>query len=91
MTEERRWLNELLIAVVDQDAEKISDLYYKLPQGFNSYDDLLEARTLIEEALKILSQERNRLQKQMQSLRQNKHYLEQQAKNSPTNRFDKRN
>lgn len=69
------WLNALKIALVNKQTDNALALLDNLPQ-FNSQDDLLCARALVEELLESLQREKSALSKQMEKLKQTKIFFD---------------
>lgn len=68
------WLEELKIAVVEEDVEKI-DLLMQEPPKLEDAQEIDSARTLIDEALKILTKLRSESEKSMQKIKKNIEFL----------------
>lgn len=69
------WLNALKIALVNKQTDIALALLDNLPQ-FDSKDDLLCARALVEELLESLQREKSALSKQMEKLKQTKIFFD---------------
>ena len=68
------WLEELKIAVVEEDVEKI-DFLMQEPPKLEDAQEIDSARTLIDEALKILTKLRSESEKSMQKIKKNIEFL----------------
>lgn len=69
------WLNELKIAAVNKDDEKILNLINHLP-NFDSIDDLICAREILRDFIQRLRDEKNALYQGMLKLKQTMLFLE---------------
>lgn len=70
-----QWLNELKIAIINKDDEKVLCLIEDLPK-FDSIDDLICVREIIRDFIKKLQNERDALHKSMLKLKQTRVFLE---------------
>jgi hypothetical protein len=57
----RSFINELRVAVINEDAYRISMLYDDIPKEYNSIAEMIECATLIQNAIKILEMERSKI------------------------------
>ncbi len=70
-----QWLNELKIAVINKDDEKVLFLIDDLPK-FDSIDDLICAREIVRDFIKKLQFEKDALHKGILKLKQTRVFLE---------------
>ncbi|RAX53175.1 hypothetical protein CCY99_06165 [Helicobacter sp. 16-1353] len=69
------WIDELKIAILNKDDEKVLNLIEDLPK-FDNIDDLICARELVGEFIKKLQKDRDSLSKSMIKLKQMRFFLE---------------
>lgn len=69
------WLNELKIAIVNNNDKKVFDLIEDLP-NFDNIEDLICAKTIVQGFIKKLQDDRNKLSQEMLKLKQTKLFLE---------------
>ena len=72
------WLNALKIALVNKNHQNALALLDNLPH-FDSHDDLLCAKALVEELLQSLQHEKSTLSKQLEKLKQTKKFFASNA------------
>jgi predicted ATPase len=70
-----RWLNDLKLAVVNEDLNSLIKLNSSLPKEFKSNEELQEALALTKEALEFVSKAKNELSKEMSKLKKISNYL----------------
>ena len=70
-----RWLNDLKLAVVNEDLNSLIKLNSSLPKEFESNEELQEALALTKEALEFVSKAKNELSKEMSKLKKISNYL----------------
>ena len=69
------WLNELKIAIINKNDKKVLDLIEDLP-NFDNIDDLICARAIVQDFIKKLQDDKNKLSQEMLKLKQTKLFLE---------------
>ncbi|MEF3191562.1 MAG: hypothetical protein K6347_03285 [Campylobacterales bacterium] len=69
------WLDQMLLAVANEDVDKIVALYGELPEEFATLEELQQARALIEQAIEILKKARHTVLLQMEHLKKSRAYL----------------
>ncbi len=69
------WLNELKIAIIEENENKIYELISNLPQ-FNSLEEARDATALMQEAYKFILKKMEETKKVMNSLKISKSFLE---------------
>ena len=69
----KNYLNNLKVAVINQDLKKIEQIIKKEPV-FESEDEAKEIQAYIKEAIKLFEAEKSRLLKDMQKIKQIKNY-----------------
>ncbi|MCK9257484.1 MAG: hypothetical protein M0P02_05365 [Sulfurospirillaceae bacterium] len=70
-----RWLNDLKLAVLNEDLNSLIKLNSSLPKEFKSSEELQEALALTKEALEFVSKAKNELSKEMSKLKKISNYL----------------
>ena len=70
-----RWLNDLKLAVLNEDLNSLIKLNRSLPKEFKSNEELQEALALTKEALEFVSKAKNVLSKEMSKLKKISNYL----------------
>lgn len=70
-----RWLNDLKLAVLNEDLNSLIKLNSSLPKEFKSNEELQEALALTKEALEFVSKAKNELSKEMSKLKKISNYL----------------
>jgi len=80
------WLDELEIAIVENDAQKISDLINSLPY-FNTVDEMKKAQYLLAEAAKVIDIMRDEAANNMIRLKKHIDFL-RSTQNPHENKFD---
>lgn len=71
------WLDSLKIALLQKDALRAFELSTNLPSaGFDSLDEMLQARELISQAADLLRQEKERVRIAMQQIRTAQKFLQ---------------
>ncbi|WP_122867694.1 hypothetical protein [Campylobacter showae] len=69
------WLDELKIAVANDDAEAIAALAGETPSKFDSLDDALQAQELLGAAINLIQKNRTELGKELEKLKNVKKYI----------------
>lgn len=72
-----QWMNNLTIAIVENDIAKIGKLIGDVPI-FEDLDDAKEALSLIQEAIKVVDEERIKTMEIMKKMQQTKLFLQNQ-------------
>jgi len=68
------WINDLKIAVIEEDIENISSMTNSLPK-FKDINDAKEALGLIEEAIKIVKNRREETLETMNKIKKTRAFL----------------
>ena len=68
------WINDLKIAVIEEDIENISSMTSSLPK-FKDINDAKEALGLIEEAIKIVKNRREETLETMNKIKKTRAFL----------------
>jgi len=68
------WLNQLTIAIVEKDTDKIDELLINIPT-FNNVDDMRSAQALLKESLVLLHTLKDATASSMKQLKKNIDYL----------------
>jgi hypothetical protein len=71
-----KWINSLKIALINNDLQKIEEYSNRELPSFSSIDEAKEALTLINQAKDILKEKQTIISKQLQALKQNKKYFQ---------------
>lgn len=69
------WLDELKIAVANDDAEAIAALANEAPSKFDSLEDALQAQELLGAAIKLIQENKAKLGKELEKLKNVKKYM----------------
>ena len=69
------WLDELKIAVANDDAEAIAALAGETPSKFDSLEDALQAQELLGAAINLIQKNRTELGKELETLTNVKKYI----------------
>ena len=69
------WLDELKIAVANDDAEAIAALANEAPGEFDSLEDALQAQELLAAAINLIQKNRTELGKELEKLKNVKKYI----------------
>ncbi len=69
------WLDELKIAVANDDAEAIAALANETPSKFNSIEDALQAKELLGAAINLIQENKAKLGKELEKLKNVKKYM----------------
>lgn len=69
-----KWLNDLKIAVIEENIENINKAIQELP-NFQDLDKAKEALSLLEEAMKLVNKEREKVLKTMNKIKKTKEFL----------------
>ena len=69
------WLDELKIAVANDDAEAIAKLADETPSKFDSLEDALQAQELLGAAINLIQKNRTELGKELEKLKNVKKYI----------------
>lgn len=72
-----QWMNNLTIAIVENDVQKIAELIQDVPK-FDDLDKAHEALSLIQEAIKIVDAEKAKTLEIMKKIKQTKAFIENQ-------------
>jgi hypothetical protein len=82
----KNYLNELKIAVINEDIDKLQKLIDTAPE----YDTLQEAQEIVaflQQAIKLLQKEKNKLSVEMQKIKKLQKFNNEQMKNKQTFNF----
>ena len=63
-----KYLNELKVAVINEDLKKLEELSNKTPQ-FDSLKEAQEIQSFLKKAIKLLQKEKNRIAKDMKKIK----------------------
>ena len=74
------YLSQLKLAVINQDLKKLEELA-DIEFKSENYDEIAEAHALIGEAIKILSEQKNKTFEAMQSLKKLRSYTDEYSNN----------
>jgi len=75
----KEWINSLKIAIINNDLSKIEEYSKReLPSKFSSINEAKEALNLITQATNILKEEKNKIGKILNQLKQNQKYIQTQ-------------
>ena len=69
------WLDELKIAVANDDAEAIAALAGEAPSKFDSLEDALQAKELLGAAINLIQENKAKLGKELEKLKNVKKYM----------------
>lgn len=69
------WLDELKIAVANDDAEAIAALTNEVPSKFDSLEDALQAQELLAAAINLIQENKAKLGKELEKLKNVKKYM----------------
>ncbi len=69
----KNYLNELKIAVINQDLKKLEEIVNFTPE-FNSIEEAKEIQAYLKEAVKILEKEKSKLSNEMHKIKQIKKF-----------------
>ncbi|MDX1809870.1 MAG: hypothetical protein R3331_10050 [Sulfurospirillaceae bacterium] len=69
-----KWLNDLKIAIIEENIENINKSIMELP-NFQDIDKAKEALSLLEEAIKVVSKEKDKVLKTMNKIQKTKEFL----------------
>lgn len=69
------WLDELKIAVANDDAEAIAALANEAPSKFDSLEDALQAQELLGAAINLIQENKVKLGKELEKLKNVKKYM----------------
>lgn len=69
------WLDELKIAVANDDAEAIAALAGEAPSKFDSLEDALQAQELLAAAINLIQENKAKLGKELEKLKNVKKYM----------------
>jgi hypothetical protein len=70
----KKWINDLKIAIINNDLSKIKEYSDREIPNFSSITEAKEGLSLIENAKNILQQEKNKIKLQMNQLKQANKY-----------------
>lgn len=71
------WMNNLKIAVIEKDIERIGALIQNVP-SFSDIDEAKEALILIQESIILVDTEKNKMMEIMKKIKQTKVFLQNQ-------------
>ena len=69
------WLDDLKIAVANDDAEAIAALANEAPSKFDSLEDALQAKELLGAAIHLIQENKAKLGKELEKLKNVKKYM----------------
>ena len=69
------WLDDLKIAVANDDAEAIAALANEAPSKFDSLEDALQAKELLGTAINLIQENKAKLGKELDKLKNVKKYM----------------
>ena len=69
------WLDELKIAVANDDAEAIAALTNEVPSKFDSLEDALQAQELLAAAINLIQENKAKLGKELEKRKNVKKYM----------------
>ena len=69
------WLDDLKIAVANDDAEAIAALANETPSNFDSLEDALQAKELLGAAINLIQENKAKLGKELEKLKNVKKYM----------------
>ena len=75
-----QWLDDLKVAIIEEEYETLSSLTQDLPTL--SEVQMREAKTLIDEAISLLKEERKQTQISMDKIKKNSAFLAQEERKS---------
>jgi len=79
----KEWINSLKIAIINNDLSKIEEYSKrKLPSEFSSIDEAKEALNLINQAINILREKKDKIGKMLYQLKQNQKYAQTYQKST---------
>jgi hypothetical protein len=70
----KKWINDLKIAIINGDLSKIEEYSNREIPNFSSIKEANEALSLVENAKNVLQKEKNKIQLQMNQLKQTNRY-----------------
>jgi hypothetical protein len=70
----RLWLDDFKIALLNEDLKLIEELTKSMPH-FTQRDELLEAKALVDEAIKSFIKDKNNISAQMKTIKKNIEFL----------------
>ncbi len=70
----REWINELKIAIIEEDGEKLINLAENIPTT-DDVDLAIEASTLMQEAIKFAQEKKINISNELAKLKKAKGYL----------------
>jgi len=79
------WINQLKIAIVEKNEERIEELIYELPQ-FDSLEQMEEAAYMMQEAHTLLTKEKETLATKLLKIKKQKEFINSNIKH--TSSFD---
>ena len=72
------WLDDLKIALLQEDAQKAFEISAELPkEGFKNLEEMLQARELIAQTTDLLRREKERVRIAMQQIRTAQKFLQE--------------
>lgn len=72
-----KWLDDLKIAILEQNTQKSFDLITNVPtDSFKNMEELLSAQELISQGIELLEKDKQELQKQMLRIKLAQKFLE---------------
>ncbi len=69
------WLDELKIAVANDDTEAIAALADETPSKFDSLEEALQAQELLDAAINLIQKNKTELGKELEKLKNVKKYM----------------
>ena len=70
----KKWINDLKIAIINGDLSKLEEYSNRKIPNFSSMKEANEALSLVENAKNVLQKEKNKIQLQMNQLKQTNRY-----------------
>ena len=77
------WLNQLKIAIIEEDVDKMQELFKSMPQ-FETIEEMKSAQALIKEATNLLHTLQDEVAAKMRQLKKNIKYLEVTQEKKPS-------
>ncbi len=75
-----QWINDLKIAIIEENINKIRKLIDSMP-AFEKLEDMKEAFALIGEAKNIVEKHKKEISREMEKIRKSKKFLESEKEN----------
>jgi propanediol dehydratase large subunit len=73
------YLNELKVAVINEDIKKLEKIIDKTPE-FSSVEEAKEIRAFMDKAVKLLQKEKNKLSSEMQKIKKLQTFYQENGK-----------